>query len=100
MDVRLTSVGDVPDTTFRMGALDLPDRVYMVRTTTSGTKQPLVLHDGLWVPMSSAWGPARSATTVPVQRPLAKGAWPAAVVAAGAVWVFGIVLMRRRFGAR
>jgi hypothetical protein len=100
MDVRLTSVGDVPDAAFRTGALDLSDRVYMVRTTTSGTKQPLVLRDGLWVPMGSAWVAARSATTVPVQRPLAKWAWPAAVVAAGAVWVFGIVLMRRRFVAR
>ena len=112
MDVRVTSVGNLPDAAFRMGALDLPERVYIrtspsgtrqslmptiVRTSPSGTKQSLWLKDGLWVPMS--WVAAGPATTAPVQRPLPRWAWPAAVVAAGAVWVFGIVLMRRRFAA-
>jgi len=97
MQVRVTSVGDVPDAAFRMEALALPEGIYMVRERPPARTQPLMRHDGIWIPMGAV--PIRPAATMPVQRPLPKWTWPAAFTAAAAIWLLGIVLMRRRFAA-
>jgi hypothetical protein len=87
VEVRLRSVGDVPDSDFRLAALDLPAEAFLTRQSPGGTRGLLKRYDGAWLPMNLA---ARLTAPVPTTAPAGVGA-PAGGSNRG-VWAGGLGL--------